>query len=206
MSRFGNPTPGFLDAIDSGDAALKEGHFSGAAAWYVQAAWLAGCTNDRRDLRHYVSAAMVRLDHLMALCLLPSLGRTSQRGEDDRWTALRKVAERGYLLDSDVSFVLQLVGFLGADAAAKGDCAEAQRAWAVLLACPKLRNWDFEAIDEHLIAEGLHRHRAELATHPAATADVWLAMLERCRTPDLVHTLLETPRAVEEEAVRAALG
>jgi len=73
------------------------------------------------------------------------------------------------------------------------------------MACRPLVGPVFEKIDEQLLIEELHRHRAELAMHPSANADVWIGMLERRRTPDLVHTLWEMPRAMADERVRAAL-
>jgi hypothetical protein len=148
---------------------------------------------------------MLRLSHVAGLCLTPELGGTSSRGDDDPWAALRKIAERGFLTQCDGSVIVQLAGLVGPARDGDADSERSQRAWAVLASCSSLGPWEFGIIDDQLVAEGMHKERAELAMHPSATAAVWLAMLQRCRTPDLVHTLLEMPRAVAEEEVKAAL-
>lgn len=206
MSGFGDPPPGFRDALHTGDCAYSRGLLASAAAWYSQAYDLGCDLKDDRNARHWTAKAAMRLDLLAASCFEPRLGKSSSRDDADRWAALRTLAERRHLTWYCTAGILYLVGMLRRPSDPRtGSDEESDLAWGVLLACRPLVAPVFAEIDLQLIAEEMHRHRAELALHPAATADIWLAMLKRWRTPDLVHTLWEMPRAMEDVRIRAAL-
>lgn len=198
--------PGFAEAIEAGDLAFHDGHVVEAAAAWAEArrladqleghAWLA-CANP----------ANVRLEVLLALCTEPGLVPERPFTERDRWAALRAVAEGGVLAPVYATTVMRLASMLcSGDGSYASVVRRSKRAWSVLMACNPLVSGAFECIDHCLIAEGMHRQRAELARHPWANPEVWMGMLARCRTDDLVHTLWELPAAMENEEVRQAVG
>lgn len=210
MTCYGDPPAGFREAIGAGDSAFREGLLAGAAVWYGRAYELAAWIPMSPEALEYGSEAGVRVEMLLGACVLPALGGVSSRGEDDRWVALRTVAEQGLLAESFPTGLLRVTGMVRRPAACAGERSreneESDRAWGVLMACPRLVAPAFSAIDRRLVIEGLHRHRAELAMHRSADGNAWLGMLERWRTPDLVHTLWELPRAMVDERVRAAVS
>ena len=198
--------PGFAEAIEAGDLAFHDGHLVEAAnAWAAARclaeqltghAWL-GCANP----------ANVRLEVLLALCTEPGLVPERSFSERDRWAALRAAAEGRVLAPAFATTVMRLASMLRpADGAYPSVVRRSKRAWSVLMACNPLVPGAFECIDHCLIAEGMHRQRAELARHPWANPEVWIGMLTRCRTDDLVHTLWELPEAMKSDEVRQAVG
>jgi hypothetical protein len=200
-----DPPQAYRTALDAGDCALGEGLLTGAAVWYAQAFAIANADPSKREWAHYASKAASRIEALCAICLDGVGGVRSSRGEDDRWNALLTLAEQDALGISHTS-TLQLASRLRTSQPGDPAAMEAsERAWKILLACPHLSAGLFQQIDWELVIEGLHDRRARLALHPSATPDVWLGMLKRARTPDLVHTLWETPRAMTDKRVREAL-
>jgi hypothetical protein len=201
-----DPPQAYRTALDAGDCALGEGLLTGAAVWYAQAFAIANGEPKKREWAYYAAKAASRVEALCAICLDGVGGLRSSRGEDDRWNALLTLAEQDALRISPTS-TLQLASRVRAPQPGDAAAMEAsERAWTILLACPFLPKGLFQQIDWELVIEGLHDRRARLALHPSATPDVWLGMLTRARTPDLVHTLWETPRATADQRVRTALG
>lgn len=190
-----------------GDARLRGRELNEAAQQYIVAHQMAGQLEDDTDARTWMSAAKLRLGLLLAQCIVPEV-RPSRFGcMTERWVAVLTVAESGLLAPHFASVVLHLLALVRPlDGLTRDEVADSYRAWEVLMACRPLVVEAFHAIDEYLVRHDLHRLRAELAQHPSADGERWLGMLGRCRTPDLVHTLLETPRATADVRVRAALG
>jgi hypothetical protein len=199
--------PGFAEALEAGDLAFQDNHLAQAAeAWSK-----ARCAADEYDAGpvwvRCSTIANTRLELLLALCVEPALAPERKLDAADRWDALFAVARAGVLAPYFATPVMRLIGMLcPAEGQFPSVVDQSNKAWAVLMACDPLVPPAFCCIDEWLVAQGMHRQRAELARHPSANADAWLGMLERGRTTDLVHTLWETPQAMEDERVREAVG
>jgi hypothetical protein len=210
VTGYADPPAGFREALGAGDGAFRAGLLAGAAVWYSRAIDVIDAMPMSAEALKYGADASVRMEVFLGVCAIPGLGRVTARDPHERWAALLTVAESGKLVARFRAAFRQVIGMVrrppGPYDRPSFDPEESEHAWEVLMACPRLSESALQAIDCHLIIEGLDRHRAELATHPSADCERWLGMLERSRTTDLVHTLWEMPRAMEDERVREAVG
>ena len=201
--RLARAPDGFDDAIGAGDWAMREGQLTVAATWYSDA-YRRGWANRGIGWRYYFTESILRLNVLTGLCLCPPHG-FHPIASAERWAVLRELAAQGFLAGYQPAIARLGSMLYRVDRNRENLSPEGRAAWRVLMACRKLPLPALEFLDGQLLAKRLYQLRSQLATHPAATRDLWLSMLKYERTPDLVSTIWEIAGAAEDEEVKAAL-
>jgi hypothetical protein len=194
---------GFDCALTSGDAELARGNLTTAARCFADA--LRRARRQRGESSPYFrSEAELHILTLAGICLTPPLAlRPATEGE--RWAALHELARLGALADCQPAIVHLGSMLYRARRNRETLSEEGRAAWDLLMTCRGLPLEALEFLDDRLLGEGLWGLRPRLATHPDATRDLWLAMLQAARTPDLVSTIWEIEGAAEDAEVKAAL-